>query len=339
MPPAATAPIPNDDEQTARWLTVDSFLKASYKLQTIERLSTYFAPAFEVPVKVAENLILKPFLGVRTTLVRSPSMRMVALVDTHVHLYLDAFEADRDEVVHRARQAGVVAMVLPALDVPSVHQALALCDRYPGLYAMAALHPSETKKATEADFEQIARLCEDPRVVAVGESGLDYYWDRSFEERQQQFFRKHIRLAIEKDLPLILHNREAAEDLVRILHEERAATSHPERLRGIFHCFTGPAWVAQAAAELGFLLGIGGVLTFKKSGLAELVRALPLEQVVLETDAPFLAPTPHRGKRNEPAFVRYVAEKLAELKGVSLEEVARITTANACKLFRLSVDE
>ncbi len=260
---------------------------------------------------------------------------MIALIDTHVHLYLEAFETDRDDVVTRARAAGVVSMILPAIDVASVYQALRLCDRYPGVYAMAALHPSETRQATEADFDEIARLCEDPRVVAVGESGLDYYWDRSFVDQQQAFFRRHIRLAIEKDLPLILHNREASEDLVRILQEERAASAHPERLRGIFHCFTGPAWVAEAAAELGFLLGIGGILTFKKSGLAELVRTLPLEQMVLETDAPFLAPVPQRGKRNEPAYVRYVAEKLAELKGVSLEEVARITTANARRIFRL----
>ncbi len=264
---------------------------------------------------------------------------MIALIDTHVHLYLEAFETDRDDVVTRARAAGVVSMILPAIDVASVHQALRLCDRYSGVYAMAALHPSETRQATKADFDAVARLCEDPRVVAVGESGLDYYWDRSFADRQQTFFRWHIRLAIEKDLPLILHNREASEDLVRILQEERAASAHPERLRGIFHCFTGPAWVAEAAAELGFLLGIGGILTFKKSGLAELVRTLPLEQMVLETDAPFLAPVPYRGKRNEPAYVRYVAEKLAELKGVSLEEVARITTANARRIFRLPEDQ
>ncbi|MDQ7040588.1 MAG: TatD family hydrolase [Rhodothermus sp.] len=264
---------------------------------------------------------------------------MITLVDTHVHLYLEAFEADRDDVVARARAAGVVSMILPAIDVASVHQALALCDRYPGVYAMAALHPSETRQATEADFDEVARLCEDPRVVAVGESGLDYYWDRSFMDRQQAFLRQHIRLAIEMDLPLILHNREASEDLVRILQEERDASAHPERLRGIFHCFTGPAWVAEAAAELGFLLGIGGILTFKKSGLAELVRTLPLEQMVLETDAPFLAPVPHRGKRNEPAYVRHVAEKLAALKGVPLEEVARITTTNARRIFRLPEDQ
>jgi len=256
-------------------------------------------------------------------------------IDTHAHLYLDVFDEDRDAVIARAREAGVEAVVMPAIDVASIHQALSLCKRYAGCYAMAALHPSETRKATEADFAAVVQLCDDPHVVAVGESGLDYYWDRSFIDRQQAFLRKHIRLAIEKDLPLILHNREASEDLVRILREERAASAHPERLRGIFHCFTGPAWVAEAAIELGFLLGIGGILTFKNSGLADLVRTLPLEHLVVETDAPFLAPVPYRGKRNEPAYVRLIAEKLAELKAVAPEVVAQVTSANARRLFRL----
>lgn len=256
-------------------------------------------------------------------------------IDTHAHLYLDAFDADREAVINRAREVGVTAIVMPAIDVASIHRALALCDRYPDCYVMAALHPAETRTATEADFAAIVQLCDDPRVVAIGESGLDYYWDRSFMARQQAFLRKHIRLAIERDLPLILHNRDASEDLVRILREERAASRHPERLRGIFHCFTGPAWVAEAAMELGFLLGIGGIVTFKNSGLADLVRELPLEYLVLETDAPFLAPAPYRGKRNEPAYVRHVGEKLAALKGVTPEVVAQVTSANARRLFRL----
>jgi TatD family hydrolase len=143
------------------------------------------------------------------------------LIDTHTHIYHPRFDEDREAVVERAREAGVAYLFLSAIDVPSIHQALELCERYEGVYAMSALHPSETREATEADFEAVASLCDHPRVVAVGESGLDYYWDRSFDERQHDFFRRHIRLAIEKDLPLILHNREASEDLVRILHEER----------------------------------------------------------------------------------------------------------------------
>jgi len=257
------------------------------------------------------------------------------LIDTHTHLYLDCFDEDREEVVARARAQGVGTMILPAIDVPSIHQALDLCARYEGVYAMAALHPSETGTATEADFEEVARLCDHPSVVAVGESGLDYYWDRTFDEQQHDYFRQHIRLAIEKDLPLVLHNREADEDLVRILREEKAASDTPERLRGIFHCFGGPQALGDAAADLGFLVGLGGTLTFKNSGVAEIVRDVPMSRIVLETDAPFLAPVPFRGKRNEPAYVRLVAERLADVKGLSFEEVAAITTDNARRLFNL----
>lgn len=263
------------------------------------------------------------------------------LVDTHLHLYLPAFEADREAAIDRARAAGVARFVLPAIDLPSIHQALDLCARYDGFYAMAALHPSETQTATDADFDAVAALCDQPGVVAIGESGLDYYWDRSFDERQQHFLRRHVRLALARDLPLILHSRdrvggeEVARDLVRLLREEQAASAHPERLRGIFHCFGGPGWLAREAATLGFLVGIGGSVTFRNSGVAEVVQAVPLSQIVLETDAPFLAPVPYRGKRNEPAWLRLVAEKLAEVKGLPLEEVARITTENAVRLFGL----
>jgi TatD DNase family protein len=260
------------------------------------------------------------------------------LIDTHAHIYLDRFDDDRAAVMDRARAAGVEAVVLPAIDVPSIQQAATLCDAYADaddleVYAMTALHPSETEDATEADFDAVAAWTDDPRVVAVGESGLDYYWDRSFDAEQQRFFRRHIRLAIAADLPLVIHNREATEDVLAILREERAASDHPERLRGILHCFVDPPAVAEAAAAMGFLVGLGGLLTFKNSDVDAHAEALPLEQVVLETDAPFLAPVPHRGKRNEPAFVRHVAEHLAEVKGLPLEEVARVTTANARRIY------
>ena len=263
------------------------------------------------------------------------------LIDTHAHIYLDRFGTDLPDVLTRARERGIKRIIMPAIDVSSIHKALALCDRFDGLYAMAALHPSDTKDATDDDFAAVAAFCDDPRVVAVGESGLDYYWDRSFDAVQHDSYRRHIRLAIEKDLPLVLHIRdkkdrdEVHRDIVRLLREERAASDHPEKLRGIFHCFTGPAWMAEAAAELGFLVGLGGVLTFKNSGLDVLAQDLPMEQIVLETDAPFLAPVPYRGKRNEPAYVRYVAEKLAEVKGLPVEEIERATTANAVRLFGL----
>lgn len=257
------------------------------------------------------------------------------LIDTHAHIYHSRFEEDLPDVLSRARAADVQVIIMPAIDVPSIHRAIELCASREGLYAMAAIHPSDTKEATEADLEAVFTLCDHPAVVAVGESGLDYYWDRTFDSKQQDFFRQHIRLAGEKDLPLILHNREASDDLVRILQEEAAALPPGRQLRGIFHCFGGPSALADAAAELGFLLGIGGTLTYKNSGVADQIRDIPLDRIVLETDAPFLAPAPFRGKRNEPAYVRLVAERLADLKGISVDEVSRITTANALRLFRI----
>lgn len=263
------------------------------------------------------------------------------LIDTHAHIYLNTFTSDREAMLERAFAAGVGRIVMPAIDVPSVHQALALCDRYEGLYAMAAIHPSETNRATDADLDAVAALCDDPRVVAVGESGLDYYWDRSFDARQQAMLRQHVRLAIERDLPLVLHTRdrkdgsEVCADVLAILREERDTAKAPERLRGIFHCYSGTPGVPEAARELGFLLGLGGTLTFKNSGVDAAVRDVPMEQIVLETDAPYLAPVPYRGKRNEPAYVRHVAEKLAEVKGLAVDEVERITTDNAVRLFGL----
>lgn len=257
------------------------------------------------------------------------------LADTHAHIYLDRFDEDRDAMLQRARDAGVETIVMPAIDVPSIEQAVALCEQYEGLYAMAALHPSETDDATEADFEAVKAWCDDPHVVAVGESGLDYYWDRSFDEKQQTFFRRHIRWAIETDLPLIIHNREATDDVLRILEEEKAAADHPERLRGILHCFVDPPEVAAKARELNFLVGLGGILTFKNSDVDEHARAIPMEQIVVETDAPYLAPEPNRGTRNEPAYVRHVADALARVKDLPVAEVERITTANARRIYGL----
>jgi TatD DNase family protein len=257
------------------------------------------------------------------------------LIDTHAHLYLDRFDEDRGAVLERAREAGVDTIVMPAIDVPSIEQAVQLSRTHDGLYAMTALHPSETDEATDEDFEAVADWCDDPHVVAVGESGLDYYWDRSFDARQQAFFRRHIRLAIEKDLPLIIHNREATDDVLRILEEERDAADHPERLRGILHCFVDPPAAAERAWQLGFYVGIGGIFTFSNSDVDQHVADIPLERIVIETDSPYLAPEPHRGDRNEPAYVRHVAERLAEVKGRSLDDIARITSANARSIYGL----
>lgn len=258
------------------------------------------------------------------------------LIDTHAHLYLDQFDDDRSSVLNRARDAGVETIVMPAIDVPSIQQAVDLCDQNEGLYAMAALHPSETESATEEDFEAVAEWCDHPSVLAVGESGLDYYWDRSFDDKQHAFFRRHIRLAIAADLPLVIHNREATDDILDILEEERDRADHPERMRGILHCYVDPPEVAERAWKLGFYVGVGGIMTFSNSEVDEHVAEVPLEHIVLETDSPYLAPEPHRGDRNEPAYVRDVAERLAEIKDRSLDEVATVTTRNARDVYELS---
>ena len=263
---------------------------------------------------------------------------MTAIIDTHAHIYVKRFDSDREEMIKRARSNGVTTIIMPAIDIPSIHQAIALCEQHTGLYAMAALHPTETKEVTEKDYAEIEQLLQSPHVIAVGESGLDYYWDRSFDEQQIESFRRHIHLAISQDLPLILHIRdkqgrdEVHRDIVRILKEENAASAP---LRGIFHCFGGPEWLIEEAETLGFLLGIGGTITYKNSGVADLVREIPLDRLVLETDAPYLAPVPFRGKRNEPAYVTHVAERIAEAKGIDVQTVHEATTNNARSLFRI----
>jgi len=257
------------------------------------------------------------------------------LVDTHAHLYLDRFDEDREALLRRAREAGVETIVMPAIDGPSIQQAVDLCEEYDGLYAMAALHPSEVDDATEEDFDAVVEWCSHPNVVAVGESGLDYYWDRSFDAKQKKFFRRHIRLAIEADLPLVIHNRDATDDILAILEEEHARTSIPERMRGILHCYVDPPEVAERAWTLGFFVGVGGIMTFSNSDVDRYVREVPLEHIVVETDSPYLAPEPHRGDRNEPAYVRHVVERLAEIKAVPVEEVATVTTRNARVIYEL----
>ncbi len=262
------------------------------------------------------------------------------LIDTHAHIYDKRFEDDLDEVLIRAREAEIKEIFLPAVDVSSVYKALDLSSKYDGVYAMAAIHPTHVIKATDQDLEEITRLCDEPNVVAVGETGIDYYWDKYYDERQLDFFARHIHLASNKNLPLIIHLRnkqnqdQAHLDAVEILKKELQPANGD--YRGIFHCFTGPSWLPKAAAQLGFLIGIGGAVTFKNSGVAEMIRHIPLSQIVLETDAPYMTPVPYRGKRNEPAWTAIVAQKIAEIKQCTVAEVAEITSRNARQLFGLS---
>lgn len=252
------------------------------------------------------------------------------LIDTHTHLNLDAFDADRDEVISRARYAGVVGLIVIGFDLETIRTALDLSRRRPDIWPTAGFHPHDASKVTEAGKKKLEKLAALPEVVAIGEAGLDYYRDYSPRETQEEVFRWQIGLSNRLGKPLIIHSRDSHDDVVRILREEGGVRSG-----GVFHAFSGDESLAATVLELGFHVGIGGPLTYRKSRLGETTREIPLERILVETDCPWLTPHPHRGKRNEPGYVRLVAEKLAEIRSVSVEEIGRVTTENAERLFRL----
>ncbi|MEJ9152400.1 TatD family hydrolase [Bacillus smithii] len=251
------------------------------------------------------------------------------LFDTHVHLNDEQFSDDLDEVIDRAKEAGVEKMVVVGFDRPTIEKAMKLVDQYYFLYASIGWHPVDAIDMTEADLEWIEKLTSHPKVVAIGEIGLDYHWDKSPKEVQKEVFRKQIRLAKKVKLPIIIHTREATQDTIEILKEEGA-----HEVGGIMHCFSGSVETARECINMNFYISLGGTVTFKNAKKPKEVAAeIPLEKLLIETDCPYLAPHPYRGKRNEPALVKLVAEQIAELKGIPYEEVARKTTENAQKLF------
>jgi TatD DNase family protein len=252
------------------------------------------------------------------------------LIDTHAHLYAKEFDFDRDAMIARAISKGVEKFYLPNVDLESIPRMLELEAKYPErCFAMMGLHPCSVEADYKSVLSEIEKQLYARKFVAVGEIGLDYYWSKEFVAAQKDAFRTQCRWAIDLNIPIIIHARESMDDLIQIVAEEQK----DERLRGIFHCFGGSLEQAQQIIDLGFWMGIGGVLTYKKSGLDEIVKDIPLEWLVIETDAPYLTPVPHRGKRNESAYVRFVAEKLAEAKGLTLEELATATTTNAERIF------
>jgi TatD DNase family protein len=259
------------------------------------------------------------------------------LVDTHAHLYASEFDSDRDEMISRAMTAGVKLFFLPNIDSSSIPGMLALAEKYPGTcFPMMGLHPCYVTKTYEDELkvvtEELKKSISFPnarKYWAVGEIGIDLYWDKTFFEEQKEVFRYQIELAKQYKLPIVIHTRNSFEEAFEIVEKLNDSS-----LTGIFHCFSGNAEQAEKVIGLGgFKLGIGGVVSFKNSGVDKIVSGIGLEHIVLETDAPYLAPVPHRGKRNESAYVRLVAEKIAAVKGISLEEVAAVTTGNAKKLF------
>lgn len=253
----------------------------------------------------------------------------IQLIDTHCHLYVDAFADDRSAMIQRAVNEGVTSMLLPAIDSEELNNLLTLENQFPDLCkAMMGLHPCSVKEDFEAELALVREWLDKRPFIAIGEIGLDYYWDKNFMAEQQEAFRRQVQWSIEKDLPIVIHSRSAVEDCIRILKEFK-----DKKPRGIFHCFSDHIGIAEQVMDLGFYMGIGGVVTYKKAGLAEVVKDIPLEWIVLETDAPYLPPVPFRGKRNESSYIKYVAAAVAAVKEISMEEVAAITTANAKKIF------
>ncbi len=253
------------------------------------------------------------------------------LTDTHAHLYLEQFDADRHDAIREALAKRVEYFLLPNIDKDSIRPMLQLCHDFPGhCFPMMGLHPTSVKSDFKEQLDIVKSWLKKEKFFAIGEMGIDLYWDKTFFREQQEAFRAQVDLALEYDLPVVIHSRESFSEIFELLEDVRQPG-----LRGVFHCFTGNLQQAEHIIGMGFMLGIGGVLTYKNSGLADVIDNIPLEHLLLETDAPFLAPVPHRGKRNESKFIPVIAEKIAGIKKISVEEVAETTTANARKLFGL----
>ncbi len=264
------------------------------------------------------------------------------MIDTHCHIDEEAYAADREEVIARQRESGVEAMIVPGVNSESVRTVMEVCHAHPGYcYPALGLHPEDVKADWQERLEEIKQAIRKYRdeLVAVGEIGLDYYWDKTYKTEQQEVLRQQIALARELDLPVILHNREATEDLLRILEEVQRNNVQSTKLRGVFHCFNGSKETAQRILKMGLYLGIGGVLTFKNCKLYETLEVVPLERILLETDAPYMAPTPHRGERNESRLMIHVAEYLAKLYHTTPEHIIAQTSANARALFGLKEEQ
>ncbi|MBO1004735.1 TatD family hydrolase [Pseudogracilibacillus auburnensis] len=251
------------------------------------------------------------------------------LFDTHVHLNADQFSEDMDETIARAQANGVSYMVVVGFDRPTITKAIEIVEEYDFIYASVGWHPVDAIDMTEEDLIWLEEVAKHPKVVALGEMGLDYHWDKSPKDIQKEVFRKQIELAKKINLPIIIHNRDATKDIVHILREESAG-----EVGGIMHCYSGSAEVAKQCIDLNFYISLGGPVTFKNAKKPkEVAKQVPLDRLLIETDCPYLAPHPYRGKRNEPAYVRLVAEEIAELKGLDIETVAEATTKNAKKVF------
>jgi len=250
-------------------------------------------------------------------------------IDTHTHLYVEEFNNDRDAVIQRALAAGITKMYLPAIDADTYDAMLQLEKQYPqNCFAMMGLHPCSVNEKVNDALQLVHQYLQQRSFAAVGEIGLDFYWDKTFTQQQYEAFDTQMQWALEYKLPIVIHTRNAMQETIN-----RVKPFAQKGLTGIFHCFSGSYESAVQIIDMNFQLGIGGVLTYKNAGLPAVLEQIPLQHLVLETDAPYLTPVPYRGKRNETAYLQYIAEHLAVVKRVSLEELAAITTANAQKIF------
>lgn len=253
----------------------------------------------------------------------------MTLIDTHCHLYSDDFKADSPEVVRRAFDGGVARIFLPNIDLGSIPDMLALETAYPGAcFPMMGLHPCYVKDDYREQLREMRAWLDKHGFAAIGEIGLDFHWDLTYRSQQEEAFQVQMEWAIQFGLPIVIHSRKSLDDCIRMV-----AANQDGRLRGIFHCFSGTVEQARQAVDLGFYLGIGGVVTYKNGGLEPVLESIGLDHLVLETDAPYLSPVPYRGKRNEPSYIRQVADKIALVLGVPVETVAETTTRNAEKIF------
>ena len=258
----------------------------------------------------------------------------MVFTDSHTHLYAEEFDHDRDAIFRRAGQQGVMYLFLPAIDSVYHEPMLRVVSAFPNFcYPMMGLHPTSVKENYLKELEIVEDYLANPalKFYAIGEVGIDLYWDKTHEEAQKVAFECQLDLAVKYDLPVVIHTRNSMDMALGILTER-----HDCRLRGVFHCFSGNTEQAKRAVGLGFMLGIGGVITYKKSGLQMVVENNGLEHILLETDAPWLPPVPYRGQRNEPSYIPVIAQKIAEIKNVPLETVAEITTSNALRLFGIA---
>jgi TatD DNase family protein len=252
------------------------------------------------------------------------------LIDTHAHLTDDALGSDLERVIARAEGSGVSAIIDVGESLATSLRCIAHAERYKNIFASVGIHPHHAARASEAEMEEIARLADDPAVVAIGETGLDYYRGRASRELQVELFRRLLQIAIEKMLPVIVHCREAYADVIALLRE-----ADGEGARGVLHCFSGSSGDADALVEMGYYISVGGPLTYPgNASLRSTVQHLPLERILVETDCPYLPPQGHRGKRNEPANAVYVAREVARLRGLTVERIAEVTTENAVRLFK-----